>query len=48
MRLNFLSVEIFETVKSGDAKAARTAMHRHLNNARKRYVSNWQKEELFA
>ncbi len=36
--------EIFEAVKSGDAKSARAAMHRHLNNARKRYVSSWQKE----
>ncbi len=36
--------EIFEAVKSGDAKAARAAMHRHLSNARKRYVSSWQKE----
>lgn len=36
--------EIFEAVKSGDAKASRAAMHRHLSNARKRYVSNWQKE----
>lgn len=35
--------EILEAVKSGDAKAAKAAMHRHLNNARKRYVSNWQK-----
>ena len=36
--------EIFEAVKNGDPKAARAAMHRHLSNARKRYVSNWQKE----
>jgi DNA-binding GntR family transcriptional regulator len=36
--------EIFEAIKRGDAKAARTAMHRHLNNARKRYVSNWQED----
>lgn len=36
--------EIFEAVKNGDPKAARAAMHRHLSNARKRYVSSWQKE----
>lgn len=36
--------EIFEAIKRGDAKAARTAMHRHLNNARKRYISNWQED----
>ncbi|WP_263769223.1 FadR/GntR family transcriptional regulator [Propionivibrio soli] len=34
--------EILEAVKRGDAKAARAAMHRHLNNARRRYISNWQ------
>jgi len=34
--------EILEAVKLGDAKAARAAMHRHLKNARMRYVSNWQ------
>lgn len=34
--------EIFEAVKKRDAKAARAAMHRHVQNARKRYVSNWQ------
>lgn len=34
--------EIFEAVKNRDAKAARAAMHRHVHNARKRYVSNWQ------
>ena len=34
--------EIFEAVKSRDPKSARTAMHRHIQNARKRYVSNWQ------
>lgn len=34
--------EILEAVKQGDAKAARAAMHRHLKNARMRYVSNWQ------
>lgn len=34
--------EIFEAVKNRDAKAARAAMHRHVQNARKRYVSNWR------
>ncbi len=34
--------EILEAVKVGDAKAARSAMHRHLKNAEKRYISNWQ------
>jgi len=34
--------EIFEAVKNRDPKSARTAMHRHIQNARKRYVSNWQ------
>ncbi len=36
--------EILEAVKQGDAKAARAAMHRHLKNARMRYVSNWQED----
>ena len=34
--------EIYEAVKNRDAKTARAAMHRHVQNARKRYVSNWQ------
>ena len=34
--------EILEAVKTRDAKSARAAMHRHIHNARKRYVSNWQ------
>lgn len=34
--------EIFEAVRAGDAKLARAAMHRHLRNARRRFVSNWQ------
>ena len=34
--------DIYEAVKNRDAKAARAAMHRHVHNARKRYVSNWQ------
>ena len=34
--------EIYEAVKTRDAKSARAAMHRHIHNARKRYVSNWQ------
>ena len=34
--------EIYEAVRSHDAKTARAAMHRHVANARKRYVSNWQ------
>ena len=34
--------EILEAVKRKDAKAARAAMHRHLKNARMRFVSNWQ------
>lgn len=34
--------EIFEAIKNRDAKAARNAMHRHVQNARKRYVSNWR------
>jgi GntR family transcriptional regulator, uxu operon transcriptional repressor len=36
--------EILEAVRQGDAKAARAAMHRHINNARKRYISNWQED----
>ena len=35
--------EIFEAIKKRDAKEARAAMRRHVHNARKRYVSNWQK-----
>jgi DNA-binding FadR family transcriptional regulator len=35
--------EILEAVKHGDAKAARAAMHRHLKNARMRFVSSWEK-----
>jgi len=34
--------EIYEAVRDHDTKAARAAMHRHVHNARKRYVSNWQ------
>lgn len=34
--------EILEAVKRGDARAARNAMHRHLKNARARFVSTWQ------
>ena len=34
--------EIYDAVRSRDTKAARAAMHRHVHNARKRYVSNWQ------
>ncbi len=34
--------EIYEAVRDHDAKTARAAMHRHVANARKRYVSNWQ------
>jgi DNA-binding FadR family transcriptional regulator len=34
--------EILEAVKRGDGKAARTAMHRHLKNARVRFESKWQ------
>lgn len=33
---------IFEAVRTQDTKAARAAMHLHIQNARKRYVSNWQ------
>ncbi len=33
--------EILEAVKNRDVKAARTAMRRHVNNAKKRYISNW-------
>ena len=35
--------EIFEAIKKRDAKEARAAMRRHVHNAKKRYVSNWQK-----
>jgi GntR family uxuAB operon transcriptional repressor len=34
--------EILEAVKRGDGKAARAAMHRHLKNARMRFVSSWK------
>ncbi len=34
--------EIFAAVKGKNAKAARTAMHRHLKVAKKRFGSNWQ------
>lgn len=34
--------EILEAVKRRDAKSARAAMHHHIHNARKRYISNWQ------
>ncbi|WP_319238096.1 FadR/GntR family transcriptional regulator [uncultured Propionivibrio sp.] len=36
--------EILEAVKRNDPKAARTAMHRHLKNARLRFASNWRQE----
>lgn len=36
--------EILEAVKRGDGKAARAAMHRHLKNARLRFVSHWKKD----
>ena len=36
--------DILEAIKHGDAKAARTAMHRHLKNARLRFTSNWREE----
>ena len=36
--------EILEAVKRQDPKAAKTAMHRHLKNARLRFTSNWRKE----
>ena len=35
--------EILEAVKRADAKGARAAMHRHLKNARMRFVSHWKK-----
>jgi len=34
--------EILEAVKRADAKGARAAMHRHLKNARMRFVSHWK------
>jgi DNA-binding FadR family transcriptional regulator len=34
--------EILSAVKSGNAKAARAAMHRHMKIAKKRFVSGWQ------
>ena len=37
--------EILEAVKSANPKLARAAMHRHLKNARTRFVSNWQEEK---
>jgi DNA-binding FadR family transcriptional regulator len=36
--------EMLEAVKRGDAKGARAAMHRHLKNARMRFVSHWKKD----
>ena len=36
--------DILEAVKRGDAKAARTAMHRHLKNAQMRFASNWRED----
>ena len=36
--------EIFDAVRKRDAKDARIAMRRHIHRARKRYVSNWQKD----
>lgn len=36
--------EILEAVKRKDAKMARTAMHRHLKNARLRFASSWRTE----
>ena len=34
--------EILAAIEAGDAKAARTAMARHIRNARDRFSSNWQ------
>ncbi len=34
--------EVLEAVKRQDPKAAKTAMHRHLKNARLRFTSNWR------
>ena len=36
--------EILEAVKRGEGKAARAAMHRHLKNARQRFVSHWKED----
>lgn len=36
--------EILEAVKRRDAKAARTAMHRHLKQAEMRFASSWKEE----
>jgi DNA-binding FadR family transcriptional regulator len=36
--------EIFEAVKRADGKGARAAMHRHLKNARMRFVSHWKED----
>ena len=33
--------EILEAIKNGDAKAARSAMHRHMRNVRTRFSSSW-------
>ena len=33
--------EILEAIKHGDAKAARSAMHRHMRNVRTRFSSSW-------
>ncbi len=35
--------EILEAIKQGDAKAARSAMHRHMKNVRARFSSSWSK-----
>lgn len=37
--------DILEAIKRRDPKAARTAMHRHLKNARTRFSSNWEAED---
>lgn len=37
--------DILEAIKRRDPKAARTAMHRHLKNARTRFSSKWEAED---
>ena len=36
--------EILEAIKHGDAKAARSAMHRHMRNVRTRFSSVWRED----
>ena len=36
--------EILEAIKHGDAKAARSAMHRHMRNVRTRFSSAWRED----